>query len=92
MSETAFQTAIKGFVASKMDTTLTGRDDFHVVKVEFEYDEGYYYSSYTFEDPSFVVQVTYRVDGLRRTAVLKDDRCASMGDFLTSMLAWEDEQ
>lgn len=39
---------------AKPDFQLAPDDE---IRVEVEYDEGYHYSSYTYEDPSFTIRV-----------------------------------
>ena len=56
-----------------------------VGEVTFEYDEGYHYSSYTYEDPSFTIRV-YDPEGRYYLASYEN---TTAGEFLTELFEWE---
>lgn len=74
-----FMDALKGYFKAKYE-----RDD---LEIEIEYDEGYAYSSYTYENAAF--KVTIR-GGDRYWIEQHSDQDAA--DFLNKLLDWEDAQ
>jgi hypothetical protein len=71
-----FKEAVRRYFAEKL-----GQE---VGEVTFEYDEGYHYSSYTYEDPSFKI-VVYDIYG----KYVDEYRDTTTGEFLTELFAWE---
>ena len=71
-----FEQAVKAYFGEKL-----GRE---VTSVTFDYNEGYRYSSYTYEDPSFRIRVYGADDELLGWY---DNQTA--GEFLTELFAWE---
>lgn len=61
-----------------------------VTDVRLEYNEGYRYSSYTFEDPSFRVEISYKVgEWAVHTFLGEDTEVANigMGELLSGLFA-----
>lgn len=98
----SFDQAVAAFVADEIRKTrgiydwtngsvreLTDEDVIEVKGFEFEWSDGYYYSSYTAEDPSFTIIVRYLLNGDRRDLSLYKDEVTTMGDFLNQLLAHE---
>jgi hypothetical protein len=87
---TQFKAAAEAFLRKEI-AHLAGEDDFvEVTGFDFQWDDGYTYSSYTHEDPSFQVTVDYRLNGEPLRYHLYKDETTTMGDFLTRLL--EDEE
>lgn len=100
----SFQRAAADFIRAEMTKNgscvwdggapraLTDEDRIEVVLFEFDWDDGYSYSSYTYEDPSFTVSVRYRLNGEQetRTMSLYKEESRTMGDFLTGLLKHEE--
>jgi hypothetical protein len=72
-----FKEAVRRYFAEKL-----GQE---VGEVVFEYDEGYRYSSYTYEDPAFKIRVYSPND--RYYLASYENTTAS--EFLTELFAWE---
>ncbi|MFJ6636584.1 hypothetical protein ACIQMR_35250 [Streptomyces sp. NPDC091376] len=72
-----FEQACRAYFAEKLGREIGG--------VTFEYDEGYRYSSYTYEDPSFKVVVWDTDDRYW----LETYTNTTAGEFLTELFAWE---
>ncbi|HEU4967281.1 MAG TPA: hypothetical protein VFT53_07495 [Candidatus Saccharimonadales bacterium] len=67
-----------------------GRPDAKVTNVSFEYDEGYRYSEYTYENPSFKIIVYYEVNGDLRSdyeTLYEDEDPMDMGSLMTELFA-----
>ncbi|MFC8490691.1 hypothetical protein ACFUJU_07775 [Streptomyces sp. NPDC057235] len=73
-----FEQACRAYFSAKL-----GKE---IKEVDFDYDEGYRYSSYTYEDPSFKVTV-WGPDGYW----IERYENKTAGEFLTELFAWEAE-
>jgi hypothetical protein len=71
-----FETAIRAYFAEKLGQEIGS--------VVFDYDEGYRYSSHTYADPSFKINV-YSPEGL----YVADYADTTAGEFLTELFGWE---
>jgi hypothetical protein len=80
-SSPLFQQACRAYFRAKL-----GKE---IGRVEFEYDEGYEYSSYTYQDPAFRIRV-YGADEPHYYLAEYTDTTA--GEFLTELFHWEGDQ
>lgn len=75
-----FEKAVQAYFREKLGCEI-GR-------VDFEYDKGYRYSSYTFEDPHFKIIVW----DTEQAYYIKQYVDESAGEFLEALFAWEEEE
>lgn len=74
--------ALQAYYKDKLGTEVEG------LRIEIEYDEGYRYSSWTYEDPSFKVRVSH----LDSHGGLLYESNGTAAEFLSELFAWEDSQ
>lgn len=88
-----FKQAVNRFLTEQLvaEHVLREGDVFEIERFQFEWADGYHYSSYTYEDSSFSVYIVGKLHGSPWTYRMYNEESTSMGEFLNRLLDQEDQ-